>query len=59
MTDPDDYAFWPDGASEELVRECNCEWCAALIEELERARATAEGDEPATDDGDLSLEAFA
>ena len=51
--------WWPPGASEQLVRECNCDTCAELIERLEHERAAAEGDTPATDDGDLSLEAFA
>lgn len=60
MTDPEALVpAWPAGADEQLVRECNCGTCGELITRLDRARAAAEGDAPATDDGDLSLEAFA
>ena len=52
-------SWWPSGASERLVRECNCGYCTDLIEQLEHERAAADGDTPATDDGDLSLEVFA
>ena len=30
--------FWPRGADEALVRECNCDWCAALVAALEDYR---------------------
>ena len=53
-----EYEWWPDGATEQRVRECNCDWCAALVAELDDTRAAESGDAPATDDGDLSLEAF-
>jgi len=32
MTMPE---FWPRGADESYVRECNCEWCAQLVDALE------------------------
>lgn len=39
MTVPDSEPdFWPDGADEQLVRECNCERCHALVEALEDYR---------------------
>lgn len=30
--------WWPDGADEQLVRECSCDWCNALIKDLEKYR---------------------
>lgn len=50
-----EYDWWPDGATVGRVRACNCDWCTALIEKLDAAH----GEQPATDEGDLSLEAFA
>ncbi len=58
MTTPD-RPWWPDGALESLVRECDCDWCNHLIARLEHERAAEQGNAPATEDGDLSLEAFA
>lgn len=58
MTTPD-RPWWPDGARESLVRECGCDWCNELIARLEHERAAEQGNAPATEDGDLSLEAFA
>lgn len=46
--------WWPDGAREDLVRACNCEWCAALVEQLEDERAGV-----AVDGDHASLRAFA
>ena len=51
--------YWPAGASERLVRECNCGYCSQLIEQLDHDRAAEQGDTPATDDGDMSLHAYA
>lgn len=31
--------WWPRGADEQLVRECNCDHCALLAEKLEEHRA--------------------
>lgn len=52
--------WWPDGADEALVRDCNCDRCGALVEALEDHRqgvavdgehatlsAYSEGGEPA------------
>jgi len=58
MTTPD-RAWWPPGCDERLVRECNCDYCNKLIEQLEQERAAEQGDAPATTDGDMSLHAFA
>lgn len=58
MTTPD-RAWWPDGARESLVRECDCDWCNDLIARLEHERDAEQGNAPATEGGDLSLEAFA
>jgi len=58
MTGPD-YNWWPTGASEQLVRECNCEYCTRLADKLDAERNARDGDEPATDDGDMSLHAYA
>lgn len=30
--------WWPDGAAEALVRDCNCEYCGELIDALEEWR---------------------
>lgn len=30
--------WWPTGADESLVRECNCRYCAKLIDALEQER---------------------
>lgn len=57
MTAPE-YEWWPDGATETYVRECNCAFCGELIERLEHERTDTDSTDPATDDGDLSLEAF-
>ncbi len=53
-----EYSFWPDGARESYVRECNCPWCNDLEADLDRQRSAAAGEAPATEDGDASLEAF-
>jgi len=53
-----DREWWPNGATERVVRECNCKWCTALAAKLDEQRAIERGDAPATDDGDLLLEAF-
>jgi len=53
-----DRAWWPPGADEQLVRECDCDWCNKLIAKLEQERAAEQGDAPATEGGDLSLHAF-
>jgi hypothetical protein len=53
-----EYSWWPDGARESYVRDCDCDWCDELEAELNRQRAAASGEEPATDDGDASLAAF-
>lgn len=45
-------SWWPRGADEQLVRECNCEACNDLIERLE-------DDYHAVADGQPSLSAFA
>jgi hypothetical protein len=57
MTAPE-YEWWPDGAAETYVRECNCEFCGELIERLEHERTDGQPTDPAPGDGDLSLEAF-
>lgn len=44
--------WWPSGADEQLVRECNCEHCRELIERLE-------DEYHAVEDGQPSLSAFA
>lgn len=54
-----DRSWWPSGASEQLARECNCDYCTQLVDKLDSERAARGGDEPATDDGDMSLHAFA
>lgn len=54
-----EYAWWPSGVDEQLVRECNCGYCSRLADRLDHERAAERGDRPATDDGDLSLHAFA
>lgn len=47
-------AWWPDGTDEGLVRDCNCEYCAELVDRLDRHQA---GQAP---DGEhASLTAFA
>lgn len=33
-----DEAWWPAGADEQLVRECNCEFCNKLIARLDGER---------------------
>lgn len=35
MTYPE---WWPDGCDESLVRDCNCQTCEAMIQELEEFR---------------------
>ena len=54
-----DYSWWPAGASEQLVRGCNCDYCARLADKLDAERSARDGEEPATDDGDMSLHAYA
>lgn len=53
-----EYSWWPDGARERYVRACDCDWCTELEAELDRQRAAAAGETPATEDGDASLAAF-
>ena len=54
-----DYSWWPVGASEQLVRGCNCDYCARLADKLDAERSARDGEEPTTDDGDMSLHAYA
>lgn len=49
------FTWWPDGAREQRVRECNCDACAALVRQLDAVR----GDGPASEAGDAALQAFA
>jgi len=36
MTNPD---WWPTGVSEEIVRDCNCDYCSELADALDDWRA--------------------
>lgn len=38
MTPEPEPPWWPNGADEQLVRECNCEYCAELIGAIEQER---------------------
>jgi hypothetical protein len=49
-----DYNWWPDGADERLVRQCNCETCMALIDRLEAVETT----QPVTEAGDTDLTSY-
>lgn len=46
--------WWPPGADEQLVRDCGCERCRALIDALERERSGV-----AVDGEHASLAAYA
>lgn len=34
--------WWPTGADEQIARDCNCDYCAELIEALEEYRRARE-----------------
>jgi len=38
VSETDKPDWWPAGADEQYARECNCDYCAELIEALEQHR---------------------